>query len=188
MGMLTEILAQLSNSAAQQNELMRQFVLHSTDDADDREDTHEGHSSGTAKGGPAGTKKKFPKKNKAILEMLHSSLSHGQHSDEYPPFGAHLTGVDLYNSIITDVAERHFNCNVTHFMARAIVNVEFGAQRTKYMDDTKSWDDRGPRIGDFRNLTSWQREQYVHVDHSIEGVKKSQWQEKAETQADCTSI
>ena len=146
--------------------------LHSANEADDGEDAHEGHSSGTAKGGPAGSKKKFPKQNKAILEMLRSSLSHGQHSEEYPPFGANLTGVDLYDSIITDVAERQFNCNVTHFMARTIVNVEFGAQRTKYMDSTESWDERGPRIGDFRNLASRQREQYVHVDHSIEGCDK----------------
>ena len=95
MSMLTEILAQLSNSAAQENELMRQLVLHSANEVDDEEEAHEGHSSGTAKGEQAGSKKKFPKQNKAILEMLRSSLSHGQHSDEYPPFGANLTGVDL---------------------------------------------------------------------------------------------
>ena len=121
--MLTEILAQLSNSAAQQNELMGQLVLHGAIDADDGEDSHEGHSSSTTKGGQAGSEKKFPKQNKAILEMLRSSLSHGQYSEEYPPFGANLTGVDLYDSIITDVAERQHHtrahrvlCKLQHHM------------------------------------------------------------------------
>ena len=44
--------------------------------------------------------------------------------------------------------------------------------RLRYMDATEVWDERGPRIEDFRNLSSRQREQYVHIDHSIEGCDK----------------
>ena len=122
-----------------------------------------------AKGG-----KKFPKTKQDVLRLLRESLKHGQHNEEYPPAGADLVGTLLYEAIITDTAEGRFNFKMTHYMymARSITNVNFGAQKTRYMDDSEDWAEQGTRIGDFKTLTRRQREQYVHIDLATEGSEK----------------